>query len=224
MLNDKDLLTLRKYYIVYSKHTKLPYIDSKKRIYLIYGYDEALEFVNGRKGMFLEKEPIYYRISGLHTLCKTYDISGIVVIDANEKQTIPIDCELAEYKYYNGETKSAIMLLKELKDVSFLNELRFGHFLVPIRIEKRVEKQIPKIHYACASKPGENKKMCLAFTDFEEFEKWQQQVNDTWEVIEVNLHNLDRVRKTLPVLIDPLGNKLILTTSMIRGVRNRTLS
>lgn len=218
IVNDIDLLTLQKYFLIYAKATKLPYIDRKYQIYLIASRGKALEFIGNKDGLYINDRK-YYHMKELHTICKKYNVKKIIVIDGSGTHKVSLDYSLAETQYYNAETKAALMLVKEKKDISYLADLRFGKFLVPIHIENRIEKQTPKLTYACAVRPAENSKMCLAFTDISEFNKWNEQMDNKWKLIQVNLRNLNRIRKGLPVLIDPLGNKIVLTSNMFRGIK-----
>lgn len=183
--------------------------------------DLAERFVDKKKDVYIEDQK-YYKLSEIHTLCKEYGILKIVIYDKKGEQEIDIEnYKYALTKYYNSQTKLAIALIKENKDIDYLADFRNGKFLVPIKIDSRIEKQMPKIHYACAVKPDANKKMCLAFTDFIEFQKWSEKIDDSWELIQVNFRNLNRIRKGYPVLIDPLGNRLTLTSNMFREIKQK---
>lgn len=218
-----NVLTLSKFYQIYSESTKRLYIDKDFRCYLFEAEREAKQFCEKIEGIYYDKDSSSYIKQGpFVSLCYGLGIDTIRVKSVKREKYVDIKVSIkdARHQFYNSETEKNILRLKQTKKRKYLIELASSFFISPVMIDKREEGQYPVIHYSYAMLPGGNI-YYLLFTTLQEFDKWNDTQNKIYCPNKTNLQDLNRVRGNNPVLINPSSDQLILTDKQIVSITKR---
>lgn len=215
-----NVLTLSKFYQIFSDSTKRLYIDKNFRCYLFEAEREAKQFCEKIEGTYYNTDSSsYIKQSPFVSLCYSLGIDTIRVKSVKREKYVDIKItkEDARHQFYNGETEKNILRLKQTKKSKYLKELADSFFISPVMIDKREEGQYPIIHYSYAMIPGGNV-YYLLFTTLQEFDKWNDTQNKIYSPNKTTLQDLNRIRNNHPVLINPSSDQLILTDKQIKSI------
>lgn len=220
-------MEVEKYYLINSKLTGRPYIDKDRKAYVyIDNFEMAKEFsdsvqdtevsspmVNGEKldaqGVIINQ---CLRV-GVKTLVKRK-------CDGSESETV-LYTPILPKEWLNGALNSQIDILKHTKSMENLLAMRDGTFLVAIKI---TNSPTVGLNFAIAknSDPKITYSMLLAFSTVGEFLQWKLAVPDqSWEPLMLSFEKLLRVVNEDGVILNPSGNRLILTPQMLKIVSEK---
>ena len=219
--DEKNLLTIKEYYLIRSSITKKPYIDRNYSCYLFEAKSEADTFCKSIPNTYPDMAKFYtQRIFG--TEFYGYGIKNIKVkpIKADKTITIAVSKEDAKKHYYAPKLTSNILRIKQTKEKAYLREIKDEIVLVPCQIEPRYEKNVPKIYY-CLANIG-NKDYYVAFSALKEFNEWNNSNNCEWQPMGISLSKLKRIRKNSPIIINPETDALILTNDNLVNIMEQT--
>ncbi len=214
---EKDILTLKEYFIIYAQATGKPYIDVNRSCYLFELKSEADIFCKEVKGTYITNAQQLNRDiygTGFFSL-------GIERIRIKEKQSdsftdVTVSREdVAKKQYFNQNAVRDIYRLKQCNQKKYLRNLSRYDYLTPVQIVPRAVGQYPEIHYSYATSNGEDR-FYLLFTTIQEFENWKKQQEGVWKPLAVNFNTFGRIRKDSSVVINPMTDRLILSDKMIR--------
>lgn len=218
--DETNLLTLNKYFQIFSSDTKRLYIDKNFRCYLFQSDLEAKQFCDQLEGTYFNSNsPSYVKQGPFISQCYGLGIEQIRIKTVkNEKYIdITVDKKDAKRQFYNPVTMRNILRLKQTKKNKYLKELAETLFISPILIDKREEGQYPVIHYSYGLlKDGSIN--YLLFTTLQEFEKWNDTQKQNFWPNQTSLQELNKIRNNNPVLINPLSDQLILTDKQILSI------
>ena len=214
---EKDLLTIREYYIIYAKATGKPYIDINNACYLFEIASEAKTFCEALQNTYVtNSQQLNEGIFGSDFYGYGIDLIHVKEKKRDEFTDVKLDKGCAKIrKHYNRLCVRDIYRLKQTGMKKYLRRFKKHTFLTPVKIDERLLKQYPKIHYSYATTNGEDK-YYLLFSTIQEFSKWNDDNGKIWMPLEVTLNTFGNIRKSSPVLINPGSDKLILTEKHIK--------
>ena len=219
-IEEKNILTLKEYFIVYSKATGKPYIDVRYGCYLFELRPEAQAFCDEIGNVFInQSKQLQQSVYGAE-----FYSYGIDTIHVKEKQKdvftdIKITLDDVEKKQYlNRNAVRTIYRLKQTSKKKYLKNLSNCHFLTPVNIVSRVVGQYPQIHYSYATSNGEDR-FYLLFTTMQEFDAWRKTQDTFWCPLSVDLNTFARIRKESPVVVNPCTDRLVLNDKLLRIAR-----
>lgn len=218
--DETNILTLNKYYQIFSADTKRLYMDKQYRCYLFQSDLEAKQFCDQLQDVYFNvNSPSYIKQGPFISLCYGLGIDQIRVKTAkNEKYVdISVNKKDAKRQFYNRSTVRNVLRLKQTRKNKYLKELAETLFISPILIDKRETGQYPVIHYAYGMlKDGSIN--YLLFTTLQEFEKWNDTQKQDFSPNQTSLQELNKIRNGNPVLINPLSDQLIITDKQIVSI------
>ena len=187
------------------KDTKVPCINSNSSIVL---YEDGYENPSVSNKCMLN-EAKEYTEDELALLCRKYGARKITTYHIGEKtgqkENAPF---IQSSKYYNGVLNSLIIKYKLTKSQTLLKEIGEQFFLIPVKTFNGNKKHYPSIKYSKATLKQNNRKCHVIFSDYEEYELWKEQTNQSWGLIQVTKYELRHINKNYNILINPCGNRL----------------
>ncbi len=226
--DDKNLLTLTPYYVIYSSNTNQPYIDSDGHCIFFEVHIEAegyIEAVNKKIPDTLKiQDSKQFKIK---ELCADLYNLGAIGISVHKRAQKPINVFLSESDakrakkgtLFNNDTSRYVLRAQETHQKQFLRILKNRPFYAPIIISDRKEKQYPHVSY-CYATFKTNEQFYILFTTLDEFNQWNATQQNEWSPLEVYVSKFDRIRKGNPVLINPMSNKFFLTNHTFNIIKS----
>lgn len=213
-----NLLTLKEFYMILSEKTQRPYLDINYACYLFDTKSEADVFAKSLDKCTV-KNSQYYRAKILCTDLLTFGIKSIKIKEKGNDSfvDIPINTKDGKNIYYNEACNRYLLRLKQTSQKKYLFKLKDVNFLAPILIDIRKKASYPGLHYSYAYL-NDDASYFLLFSTLKEFEEWQNSQLLNWKPMELNLKKFGRIRGSSPVLINPLSDKMILTSKQINQI------
>lgn len=209
-----NTLTLKEYYMIIHDKTFQPYMNEKRQAFLI--TDKKLWDKEKIPETAPSQSSKFYQTEELLKLLYPLGFSSIVI--NNGEKEITINKTDIENDYYNPKLNANILLLRQSRKKEYLRNMGECNFIIPIKIDKRREKEAPIIHYAYATIPGKNECYYVIFSTLQEYKKWAEKINQNWEPLEININTLTRIRNQSPIVLNPLSDKLILPHDLLKKV------
>lgn len=216
---ETNLLTLTKYYVIYSDFTNRIYLDRKYQCYIFSSNLEAKQFCDQLPGTHFKSNPCYIKPRPFISMCYGTGVEQIMVksVMNDSYVNIPVRKDDAGCQFYNREAERNILRLKQTHQKKYLLKLAEQYFLSPIMIDERENGQYPVIHYSYAML-AEEKIYYLLFTTIQEFEQWNSTQSASFCPNQTSFHDLNKIRGNYPVLINPLSDLLVLTNKQILSI------
>ncbi len=213
--DQKNLLTIKPYYLIRSKRTKRPYIDMNRACYMFETNSDATTFAQESEDTYVE-EAKTYRQAVFATEFYSYGIRKIKVKGRKDETFIEIPIEPTDIhrQFYNEEVNHLLYRLKQTGKKEYLLALKNGQILIPTLIEARAKKFMPKIHYCYAE--GQSGPLYICFSTIQEFEKWNKTQGDKWAPLAVRFSDIDKIKKGCTICINPMDDKIIISSRQMQ--------
>lgn len=210
----------RKFCVIKSIATGLPYLDEKYRCYLFEKKKEAINFVDDAKmadGIILKYEDINEIDS--HILKRIVFQGAKFVALKLDGEPDYFDIKVSKLKIKDNSYKNSILnglicQLKQTKKAKYLRAMRKTHFIMPILVDKRKEGAYPSMHYIYATM-GKTKPYYVLFSTVNDFENWNRNQPGQWDCIEIIMEDFNQIRLKNAVVINPMTDKLVLTGKQV---------
>lgn len=227
---EKNLLTITAYYVVYSSNTGYPYIDKDGYCCFFETEVEANNYAESVSNQIPDtlkvQDAKQFKTKELCAELYGYGIIGIRVFKRG-KESIDVDITEDDAKsgkrgvLYNPAATRLVLRAQEVMQKQYLRALRSQSFYAPVIVDKRQYGQYPHLAYCYATfKTSEN--YYLLFTTLEEFYKWNMTQENAWSPLECQIAKFDRIRKNNPVLINPISNQLFLDSNTFNIIKSGT--
>lgn len=210
----------RKFCIITSVITGLPYLDEKYRCYIFEKKREAINFVDDAKladGIILKYEDINEIDS---RILKKIVFQGAKILTLKfDGEPDYLDIRVSKLKikdnsYKNNILNGLICQLKQTKKAKYLRAMRKTHFIMPILVDNRKEGAYPSMHYIYATM-GKTKPYYVLFSTVDDFENWNRNQSRKWDCIEIIMEDFNQIRLKNAVVINPMTDKLVLTGKQV---------
>lgn len=215
--DERNLLEVANYYVVYSSFTGKPYINENKSCYIAETQKGADSFISNFGNCYKSQAPEKFNQS-VYAKLYSYGIQRITLQKAKgDIVNISLSkTDLKNRQFFNTEANLNLYLLKETSKKKYLRELKNCSIYCPIAIDIRMKKQYPNIHYCKATING-NKYMVI-FTTLQEFEIWNKKQNNRWKLLGTTIPKIDQERKGDSLLINPETDNLILDDRLLKDL------
>lgn len=210
----------RKFCVIMSVATGLPYLDEKYGCYFFEKKKEAIDFIEDAKivdGIKLKYEDIKEIDS--YILKKIIFQGAKIIIVKIDGEPDYFDIKVSKLKIKDNSYKNSILnglicQLKQTKKAKYLRAMRKTHFIMPILVDKRKEGAYPSMHYIYATM-GKTKPYYVLFSTLNEFENWNRNQPGKWDCIEIIMEDFNQIRLKNAVVINPMTDKLVLTGKQV---------
>ena len=134
-----------------------------------------------------------------------------------ETETVVLDAQRLQLRPYNHKLNGTIAHLKQTKKRGYLEKLAECSFIVPVRIRNSASVQMS--YGIVRHKVDSIGQMYLAFSTLDEFTLWRAD-KEEWDPLAMSFDELYRIAKKDGVMLNPEGNRLILTPEMMSVIRH----
>lgn len=228
----KLLLDQAPFYIMYSNKTGRPYFNRDFEVYFFDSEIQGKDVCEKIEDDVCIKGPFYFKGKNTPLISSLTDLylNGITKINfvfSNQNGNPPSDTiEKKDVKdiYYNEYAQRRILCLKQWNESQYLYDLQNTTFLIPIEIKSRGKNKFPEIKYGAAHFDDTDRHVCyILFSTLELFKEWNKMQNDKFSPVEIDLAELESIRKGDPVCINPLTDKLYLTNEHLKKSGSRRI-
>ena len=209
---ETDIIAQNSIYLIESALSNKPYIDTERTSYAFTNADDAENYAEGIEDVRV-KSPQKYTSFDLCSLCYAAGADAIMI---DLEQKLIITRQMRAQHPYNHTLNGELALIKQTGDKQHLLNMKRCVFLVPVRIEHRPS---VKIKYGIAKhKQNTVPPLYLAFSDLDEYRVWASENHD-WDPIKVDFAALYRIASRRGVMINPTGNRIVITPKMLSDIK-----
>lgn len=209
---------VNKIFILESTKTSRPYLDENGSCYVF--IDERL--AEEKKKEFPDTmltQPRYYKMPELCEICYSAGADSMLLCTKKSMEKFPLIEARLEGGPYSHRLNKAIALLKQTKKIKYLYELAQCQYFVPAKVEQKDDVQI--FYSIARHSMADLGTMYVVFSTKPEFDIWQQD-NPGWSLIKVNYASLKNICGDNDIIINPMGNQMILRKKHILEIeKNR---
>jgi len=208
-------LEIKEAYMVISSKTGKPYLDADNTSFVFTDKKEAENYINRTPCTILEG-PRYYKISNMLTQCYAAGAERIRLQIGKQTEDLPLAQNVVDRNYYNNTMNRVLSQLKQTKRKTFLKKFADERFILPVKIKASDDNV--EIFYGVAQNGADDSFLYLAFSDLDEYTAWSARIPD-WSPLEVGYNTLWRICRHHGVMINPYGNRFILTRKMMEEIK-----
>ena len=206
-----QVLELNKLYVLESTKTQQPYI-STDGCCLVFPHEADARAAKEKIPDTKLDEPKFYKLNELCFLCYAAGASAIRLQIKDKVEELVLREEFAGHHPCGHGLNRVIADVKHTKERRHLAKLRQCEFIVPVKVKKDGE---IRITYGVVKHQVQDLGMLyLAFSSLDEFNIWRSE-HPGWEPLKTNFSGLRRIGGKSGVMVNPAGNRLILTPSMM---------
>ncbi len=215
--NEKNYITITPITLIKSNLTQKVYMSEDRCAFAYENKQDTLSFLQKNP----ETSTFDQNILKINDLRNLYSqgIQAIKCFKSGTSEPKTVNLEITDFgaQYYNPDTNCSVLLAKQTRKKKYLRKLVDAEMFVPTYIEKRFVKCYPSIHY-CYGKYEEADKYYVLFTTLQEFKKWNDSQETEWSALRITISNLHSIqsKKNEPVIINPLSDKLILRSDLLK--------
>lgn len=211
-------LKIQTSYLVLSAATERPYLDNDRNAYLFFEKDMADLFANTHENIDIG-DAVFREPDDTLAYCFRNGAMHLILDAAGKQENIRLSTQNVRRDYYAHNLTADINLYKETKKHEFLYDMAQYSFVVPARIP---DDSRPILSYASvkAGKNGKKQEMYLAFTDLEEYKKWELKVKG-WNPLLVRFDFMAQIGRQHGYVVNIFGNRLVLEGGAIRAIEKR---
>ena len=213
-----ETLKIETSYLMLSSATQRPYLDENRNAYLFFNKDMADLFANNTGNIDIG-DPEYREPVDIMAWCFRNGAKYLILDATGKQEKVRLCLQNVKRDYYAHNLTADINLYKETKKHDFLYDMAQYSFVVPARIP---DQKIPILSYASvkAGINGKKQEMYLAFTDLDEYKKWEEKVKG-WNPLLVRFDFMAQIGKQHGYVINLFGNRLVLEGGAIRTIEKR---
>lgn len=203
---------MQQLYLIESTVTNDIYIDNENRCHAFLRQEKAVSFCEEHENTRVS-DMKYIEMNDLDQMCYAAGADSIIFQAGEETEEHIIVEKNLPLLPYNHTLNRAIAKIKHTKSTKNLAELSLSHYIVAARVYNGDE---TKIVYAVAEHKilQDLGKLYIVFSNLDEFSIWQMNCPD-WEPLRVDYNGLLRITGKNGIMINPSGNRLILTGEML---------
>ena len=209
---DSKIIESNRLYVISSTYTGRVYMDEQRTVYAFLNPEQAEEFTEEHPGTDV-LHPTFYTEEQLIDSMYSHGADRIIV--TNRKDVLEVKTYESQGVHVptNHDLNGAITLLRDFKKEAMLKDLGKCEYLIPTKI-----KDGSQISYAVLKHPVEELGfLYLAFSDLTEFNAWAAEVGG-YEPLKVPFARLKEIAKKSGLMINPCGNRVILTEAMLSKI------
>lgn len=209
-----NVLEINKIYILESTKTNHPYITPDGAC-LVFPHEADAKAAHEATPDTRLGAPNFYKMDDLCYLCYAAGANAVRIQIKDKIEELVLHKEFANHAPCGHELNRTIAKVKHTKTRQALSGFAFCEYIVPVKV--REEGEI-KITYAVVKHQVKDLGMLyIAFSSLDEFTIWQSE-HPEWSPIKVSFAGLRRIGGKSGVMINPSGNRMILTANMLAEV------
>lgn len=201
-------------YLILSALTKRPYIDESRQAYLFADKTAASEFIkNQRHGKTVCVDLSREKLKTICSRCYAAGAEYIVISESGGRKIRGLSERHLDKNYYNCRLSADLSLLQHTKKMKYVSDLAECEYIVPIKITNGEEVSIV---YATVSRGSGEHYLYLAFTDLQEYGRWEKEVGPGWKPLAVDIDGVKRIGRKHGFMINPMGGRFILSMDILK--------
>lgn len=198
-------------FLVYSKRTKAPYIDTERQVMMFEIHDDAQKYIGENTDLYIHEDT-----RGARDIFSDCYSAGAVFAyikkENKDGRKSRIQEEKLRLRFYNGNAAANISLYISTKDPAYLRALREDMFIVPINITNHPT--VRAVYLTVYNKESASEKdkdyYYVAFTDLREYEKWGREETE-WAPLLVDFKSLGRIGRNHGFIINVMSTRFLLS-------------
>ena len=214
-----SLFDINKLYVLESTQTNAPYVDENGASHIFIHKEDAEKDAENYEDVRIS-DPKFYTMAVMGKLCYSAGADAFNICVDGKSETIPIREQDLEIAYYNHALNRSLALIKQHKLPKDLCSITLCDFLVPAQVRQE-ESDIQIVYCVAKHTQTDMETLYLAFSSLNEFALWSMD-NPGWKVIQADYKKLRGICGKNGFMINPSGNRLIVSAKMLQRIDNIT--